>query len=133
MDKKVEVFKSIANALINDGHEIHIITGIKSEDAIFIEKNIKPNAKRYEINGEKLTIKEISKKYNINKNTITSKIKKGLVGSDIIKLDKPRIKYININGEEISMKEAAKRYGIKRNTLSERLRRGCSIEEAIKK
>lgn len=42
------------------------------------------SAKRFEVEGEELTIAEISAKYKINPATIRARVTKGLRGNDII-------------------------------------------------
>ena len=88
-----------------------------------IEKKIfKPN-RTYEYKGRKLTLREISKLYNINYQTILSRLRQGMNINDVIekKINHPTTKYFIINDKKMTVQEIAKLYNLNVNTTYSRL------------
>lgn len=82
--------------------------------------------KFYNYNGKNYSIEQLSKEYNINENTLTTRLSRGLTIEEAI--NKP----IGEHSGNTVMK-LSKETGINNKTLYSRLRRGYSIEEAINK
>lgn len=90
------------------------------------------------INGEKKTITEWGRKYNLDPSTIRRRYKKyGMRGTDLLKpLDKkmviPNIIFVEYNGEKKTLEELSKLTGIKKDTLYRRYTNGMRGAELIK-
>ena len=79
------------------------------------------------INGEDLTLKEISEKYNTNITTVTYRYKKGYRDNDLIKKELQRgieRKLIEIDNKHYTYQEISKIYNININTLKKRYQKG---------
>ena len=87
----------------------------------------KPNV--YWIEGDYLTIAEISDRYGLSRATVYARLCKGLSSKDVIA---PRGIAIFLNGERLTLKELSKRYNKAYPTLCARYRRGMRGEALIK-
>jgi len=97
------------------------------------------NCKLYEVGDERLSLKEIAEKFNINIHTLTSRISRGYSLRDMIAKpfnlsDEKRYneRYITVNGERVYAKELAKKGDLPIYTINKRLRQRWAVEDLLK-
>lgn len=79
--------------------------------------------------GEKLSIAQAARKYNMVEHTLRDRVKRGLTPEEAVtKKSKPTI---TVFGEELTFSQAAKKYGLQSRTISDRIKRGLTPEEAV--
>lgn len=96
------------------------------------QQNNKRSNRVIEYNGEKLTLTEISRKYNINANTLFSRIESGWSIDKAINKEIKQAKEIRYKNENIKITELASRFNMTYNQLFKRLADGWEIEKALK-
>lgn len=89
--------------------------------------------RKYVLNGEELTLAQISEKYNINYNTLYSRvIRYGMSIEEAVKTDIRR-RNITYGGKTQSLAEWAREFGMNYNKLYNRVvTLGWSLERAVK-
>lgn len=85
----------------------------------------------YKIGDAIFTLSEISKIANINRSTLSARLKNGMSIEEAI--TKPLAGHNTVGKHTGSLRELAEIYGIKFPTLIARLQRGMSLEEALTK
>ena len=90
----------------------------------------------FEIYGEKLTIRQMSEKYDMQRDKLRHRIVKGgMTPEEAVsfreRVNKNKPRKVTYKGEEYTIKQLAERFGLKENTLAVRILRGRSIEEAL--
>ena len=110
--------------------------GWSLEEAFEIKEHINPFKKYNEIilNGEKMTISEACKKYNVYKQSVYSKLSIGWSFEEIfgLKYRNNNSTMVEIKGKTFkSIKEACDYYKVNYNTIIQRLYKGMNIKEAI--
>lgn len=85
--------------------------------------------KYVDIDGEKFTIPQLSKKYGINKNCLYARVRKLGYTKEIIE---PVIKTYNYKGKEYRLYELAKLLGISEQTLYYRIKSNWNINDIDK-
>lgn len=107
-----------------------------------IVKTIKENevskytGKKYECNGEELTLVQISKKYNVPYNILKGRVKLGwsikeCIGNRNIKNRKKNSYLYEYQGEFYTIPELSKKFGISQTMLRQRLMNGVDINDAM--
>lgn len=107
-----------------------------------IIKTIKENdvskytGKKYECNGEELTLVQISKKYNIPYNILKGRVKLGwsikeCISNRNVKNRKKNSYLYEYQGEFYTIPELSKKFGISQTMLRQRLMNGVDINDAM--
>lgn len=98
----------------------------------------KTNTVRYEINGESLTLSEISKKYDVDLGTLMGRVY--ALGYDIEKAISrgrmtchPNVKKYTFGGKTLTLTEWSKEIGVPRETLVYRLKSGRTYDKVFTK
>lgn len=99
----------------------------------YAQANNKTNTVRHEINGEYLTIREISEKYNFPYKLLKGRIDNKETVYQALYGDHDIGTKLKFNGETKTLIEWSRITGIKPITIHARLRRGWSVEDALTK
>lgn len=112
--------------------------GMPLEEAI-TKPNFKP--KKHLVDGKYLTTREITKKYNIKRETFEARIRLyGMSSQDAATFQSneskrhkpsPKRKFYDIFGEQMSLVDIEKKYGIKGSVFRKRLKTGWDLEKAL--
>lgn len=88
------------------------------------------NIKKHKVNGEMLTVSEISQKYGIPSSTIQNRIRKGQ--KDLIN-ERERAKRHEVRGRMLTVREIAKKYHCNEQVVYKKLREGMQGEDLIRR
>jgi group I intron endonuclease len=120
--------------------EGRLYTGVTGDDLVKpVKKMNNDTAKRHLVRGERLTVKEISKKYNVSEVTTRGRLREGWTGDELalpagsvrpigeinrIAGIKRAAKRFIIFGESLSVAEMSEKYGLSKNSIQARIDRG---------
>lgn len=88
------------------------------------------NIKKHKVNGEMLTVNEISQKYGISPSTIQGRIRKGQ--KDLLN-ERERAKRHEVRGRMLTVREIAKKYHCNEQVIYKKLRNGMTGEDLIRR
>lgn len=95
-----------------------------------IQQNLnRRSVKLHEVEGQKLAVTQIARRYELPKETVRTRIKSGM---GPIALHDPRARFIEHEGLRLTVAEWSRRTGIPASTLNARLRRGDTPESVLR-
>jgi superfamily II DNA or RNA helicase len=95
------------------------------------EYDIHPNADLHLVDGQKLTVKQIAKKYDLSVSIIRNRLYSGMSIDEIIVKDRVHVETYKIFGRSLTTGEITKRYEIPNTTLYRLIKLGANIETYI--
>lgn len=95
-----------------------------------VQCNNKRNNVIFDINGEKLNIAQISRRYNLNRTVIEGRLNRNWSITEVINGHKDNKLYL-VNGEKLTIMELSKKYNILYTTVLNRIHRGWAVEKAV--
>lgn len=99
----------------------------------YIQSNNRRINVKYYVDGELLTVPQISRKYNISKSVVRSRLENKWSMKDTLEIPingKPQMT-LTYNGETHTIPEWAKKVGMTKGTLYKKLRQGKSLEDVL--